>query len=62
MAYTVNAMILLTNPNLKDSHGCLQSCCERPTQAANCMVLREKVPKQGIKVVKLAFCKTNQHW
>lgn len=29
MADAVNAMILSMNPNLKDSHGCLQSCLER---------------------------------
>ncbi|XP_059459672.1 ran-binding protein M homolog isoform X2 [Corylus avellana] len=29
VADTVNAMILSTNPNLKDSHGFLQSCLER---------------------------------
>ncbi|KAG6643662.1 ran-binding protein M homolog isoform X2 [Carya illinoinensis] len=29
VADTVNAMILSTNPNLKDSHACLQSCLER---------------------------------
>lgn len=27
MADTVNAMILSTNPNVKDPHGCLQSSC-----------------------------------
>ncbi|KAF3956975.1 hypothetical protein CMV_017963 [Castanea mollissima] len=29
VADAVNAMILSMNPNLKDSHGCLQSCLER---------------------------------
>ncbi|XWS15390.1 hypothetical protein CRYUN_Cryun35bG0092800 [Craigia yunnanensis] len=44
MADAVNAMILSTNPNMKNMQGCLQSYLET-TQAANCLLFGEKVNK-----------------
>lgn len=49
VADTVNAMILSTNPNVKDLHGCLHSCLERLLRqlTACCLERRSMNGDQG---------------